>query len=145
MRGPLQCVLWDVKDTLLKVRMSVGQQYCKEAHRAGLDLKPSEVDVAFRQTYQHCSRHYPNYGITQGMDGQAWWMKVVRDTFSRCKVQDPTLLNTMALNLYNDFCNPENWELGWELGLYRISTKEGKRRGTAALRNGCVLCPATRW
>ncbi|KAK0138909.1 Arginine-glutamic acid dipeptide repeats protein [Merluccius polli] len=30
-----------------------------------------------------------------------------------------------------------------ELGLYRISTKEGKRRGTAALRNGCVLCPAT--
>ncbi|CAL8254428.1 haloacid dehalogenase-like hydrolase domain-containing protein 3 [Gadus morhua] len=111
MRGPLQCVLWDVKDTLLKVRMSVGQQYCMEARRAGLDLKTSEVDVAFRQAYQHCSRRYPNYGITQGMDGQSWWMKVVRDTFSRCKVQDPTLLNTMALNLYNDFCNPENWEV----------------------------------
>ena len=117
MRGPLQCVLWDVKDTLLKVRLSVGQQYCKEARRAGLDLKTSEVDVAFRQAYQHCSRRYPNYGITQGMDGQSWWMRVVRDTFSRCKVQDPTLLNTMALNLYNDFCNPENWEVNAPSGV----------------------------
>ncbi|KAK0144079.1 E3 ubiquitin-protein ligase rnf213-beta [Merluccius polli] len=50
------------------------------------------------------------------------------------------------MELSGDFSEIHNLTqlLGWELGLYRISTKEGKRRGTAALRNGCVLCPASR-
>ncbi|XP_071383132.1 haloacid dehalogenase-like hydrolase domain-containing protein 3 [Centroberyx affinis] len=111
MRGPLQWVLWDVKDTLLKVRASVGEQYCTEAERMGLSLSPAEVDAAFRQAYRHYSSRYPNYGNAQGLDGRAWWMGVVRDTFSHCRVQEPALLNTLAHNLYHNFCNPENWEV----------------------------------
>ncbi|KAM4613637.1 haloacid dehalogenase-like hydrolase domain-containing protein 3 isoform 1-T1 [Polymixia lowei] len=111
MRGPVQWVLWDVKDTLLKVRTSVGEQYCKEAERMGLSLNPVEVNAAFLQAYRHYSSHYPNYGIAQGLDGKVWWMEVVRDTFSRCRVKDPALLNTMAHNLYNNFCKPEHWEV----------------------------------
>ncbi|XP_018541264.1 haloacid dehalogenase-like hydrolase domain-containing protein 3 isoform X1 [Lates calcarifer] len=111
MRAPLRWVLWDVKDTLLKVRLSVGEQYCKESERMGLSLSPTEVDAAFRQAYQSYSRRYPNYGIAQGLDGQSWWMGVVRDTFSQCRVQDPALLNTMAHNLYHNFSNAENWEV----------------------------------
>ncbi|XP_041836350.1 haloacid dehalogenase-like hydrolase domain-containing protein 3 isoform X2 [Melanotaenia boesemani] len=80
MRAPLRWVLWDVKDTLLKV-------------------------------YQSYSRRYPNYGISQGLNGQAWWTGVVRDTLSLCRVQDPALLNTVANNLYHNFCNAENWEV----------------------------------
>ncbi|XP_034388179.1 haloacid dehalogenase-like hydrolase domain-containing protein 3 isoform X2 [Cyclopterus lumpus] len=86
MRATLRWVIWDVKDTLLKVRASVGEQYCKEAERVGLNLSPVEVDAAFRQAYQHHSSRYPNYGITQGLDGRSWWMKVVRDTFCQCRV-----------------------------------------------------------
>ncbi|XP_040014436.1 haloacid dehalogenase-like hydrolase domain-containing protein 3 isoform X2 [Xiphias gladius] len=111
MRAPLRWVLWDVKDTLLKVRSSVGEQYCKEAERMGLSLSPAEVDAAFLEAYQRYSSRYPNYGITQGLGGQSWWMGVVRDTFSQCRVRDPALLNTMAHNLYHNFSNAENWEV----------------------------------
>ncbi|XP_068172061.1 haloacid dehalogenase-like hydrolase domain-containing protein 3 isoform X1 [Antennarius striatus] len=111
MRAPLQWVLWDVTNTLLKVRASVGEQYCKEAERMGLNLDPVEVDAAFRQVYQHHCSKYPNYGITHSMDGQTWWMGVVQDTFSHCRVQDPILVKTMASNLYHNFCSAENWEV----------------------------------
>jgi len=111
MQAPLRWVLWDVKDTLLKVRASVGEQYCKEAARMGLSLSPVEVDAAFRQVYRSYSSRYPNYGIAQGLSGEAWWTGVVQDTLSQCRVQDPALLNTLANNLYYNFCNAENWEV----------------------------------
>lgn len=111
MRGPLRWVLWDVKDTLLKVRASVGEQYCREAERMGLNLNHVEVDTAFRQTYRRYSNQFPNYGISQGLNGQAWWMGVVRDTFSQCRVQDPALLDAMAHNLYFNFSSADNWEI----------------------------------
>ncbi|KAM4588397.1 haloacid dehalogenase-like hydrolase domain-containing protein 3 [Odontesthes bonariensis] len=111
MQAPLRWVLWDVKDTLLKVRASVGEQYCREAARMGLSLSPVEVDTAFRQVYRSYSSRYPNYGIAQGLGGEAWWTGVVRDTLSQCRVQDPALLNTLANNLYYNFCNAENWEV----------------------------------
>ncbi|KAM3621881.1 uncharacterized protein V6R79_017458 [Siganus canaliculatus] len=111
MRAPLRWVLWDVKDTLLKVRASVGEQYCQEAERMGLSISPVEVEAAFLQAYRHQSSRFPNYGVTQGLNGQSWWIAVVQDTFSRCKVQDPALLNTMATNLYHNFCSAENWEV----------------------------------
>ncbi|XP_029358497.1 haloacid dehalogenase-like hydrolase domain-containing protein 3 [Echeneis naucrates] len=111
MRFPLRWVLWDVKDTLLKVRLSVGEQYCKEAEQLGLSLNPLEVDAAFRQAYRKYSHRYPNYGIAQGLGGQSWWMGVVQDTFSQCRVQEPVLLNTLARKLYQNFSNAENWEL----------------------------------
>ncbi|XP_044026000.1 haloacid dehalogenase-like hydrolase domain-containing protein 3 [Siniperca chuatsi] len=111
MRPPLRWVLWDVKDTLLKVRATVGEQYCKEAERMGLNLSAVEVEAAFLQAYRHHSSRYPNYGLTQGLDGRSWWMGVVQESFSQCRVQDPALLNTMAHNLYHNFCNAENWEV----------------------------------
>ncbi|XP_067359261.1 haloacid dehalogenase-like hydrolase domain-containing protein 3 [Channa argus] len=111
MRAPLRWVLWDVKDTLLRVRLSVGEQYCKEAEQMGLSLTSVEVNAAFSQAHQHYSSKYPNYGLTQGLNGQSWWMGVVRETFSHCGVQDAALLNTMAQNLYQNFCSAENWEV----------------------------------
>lgn len=111
MRAPLRWVLWDVKDTLIKVRASVGEQYCKEAEQNGLKLSPADVEAAFRQAYRHYSSTYPNYGISQGLDGQSWWTGLVKDTFSRCRVHEPALLDTMARNLYRNFCNAENWEV----------------------------------
>ncbi len=111
MRGPVRWVFWDVKDTLLKVRRSVGEQYCSEAERAGLKLPAAEVETAFRQAYRHKSRLFPNYGRAQGMNSQAWWTGLVRDTFAQCGVDDPALLDRLANNLYHNFCGPENWEV----------------------------------
>lgn len=111
MSGAVRLVLWDVKDTLLRVRRSVGQQYCEEATRAGLTLSPTEVDTAFRRVYRQQSAVYPNYGIAQGLGGQAWWTRVVRDTFLQCGVRDEVLLDRLAHNLYHGFSRPENWEV----------------------------------
>ncbi|XP_054883625.1 haloacid dehalogenase-like hydrolase domain-containing protein 3 [Poeciliopsis prolifica] len=110
-RVPLRWVLWDIKDTLLKVRGSVGDHYSKEAGRWGLSLHPEEINAAFRETYRRYSSRYPNYGVSQGQTGQTWWIGVMRDTLAECKVNDPALLNTMATNLYQDFCNAEKWEV----------------------------------
>ncbi|XP_029537422.1 haloacid dehalogenase-like hydrolase domain-containing protein 3 isoform X2 [Oncorhynchus nerka] len=112
MHVPLRWVLWDVKDTLLKVRRSVGEQYCQEVQRtAGFSLNPTEVEAAFRQSFHQYSKLYPNYGTAQGLGGNAWWMGVVRDTFAQCRVQDAALLDTLAHNLYHGFCSPSNWEV----------------------------------
>lgn len=113
MRAPLRWVLWDVKDTLLRVRTSVGDQYCQEAERMGLKLSPAEVQAAFQQAYRQFSSAYPNYGISQGMNGRSWWISLVRDTFSRCRVQDSVLIDTMAQNLYHNFCSAETWEVSY--------------------------------
>ncbi|XP_033822104.1 haloacid dehalogenase-like hydrolase domain-containing protein 3 [Periophthalmus magnuspinnatus] len=111
MQSALRWVLWDVKDTLLKVRFSVGEQYCREAELMGLSFKPVEVNSAFRQTYKIYSNKYPNYGIAQGLNGHSWWTAVVQDTFSLCGVQDPALLKTLSHNLYHNFSNAQNWEV----------------------------------
>lgn len=113
MRAAVRWVLWDVKDTLLRVRTSVGEQYCQEAERMGLKLSPPEVQVAFQQSYRHYSSTYPNYGVSQCMNGRSWWIGLVRDVFSRCRVEDPLLIDTMAQNLYQKFCSAENWEVSW--------------------------------
>lgn len=111
MRVPVRWVLWDVKDTLLKVRRSVGEQYCREAQQAGLQLSPAQVETAFRLAYKQKSQLLPNYGRAQGMDSQVWWTGLVRDTFGQCGVHDPALLDKLANNLYHNFCGPENWEV----------------------------------
>ncbi|XP_062853064.1 haloacid dehalogenase-like hydrolase domain-containing protein 3 isoform X2 [Trichomycterus rosablanca] len=111
MRGSVRWVLWDVKDTLLKVRRSVGEQYCSAAEHVGLRLPSMQVEMAFRHAYRQHSRLYPNYGSAQGMNGQLWWTEVVKNTFFQCGVQDHVLLDTLASNLYQNFCGPENWEV----------------------------------
>ncbi|XP_061117416.1 haloacid dehalogenase-like hydrolase domain-containing protein 3 isoform X2 [Conger conger] len=86
MYGRVRWVLWDVKDTLLRVRKSVGEQYCQEARRVGLNVPAAEIESAFRCAYRQHSRLYPNYGMVQGLGGQAWWAGVVQNTFSQCGV-----------------------------------------------------------
>lgn len=111
MYGRLRWVLWDVKDTLLRVRKSVGEQYCQEARRVGLAVPAAEIEAAFRRAYRQHSCLYPNYGMAQGLGGQAWWARVVQNTFSQCGVRDQVLLERLAQNLYHGFSGPENWEV----------------------------------
>ncbi|XP_056315098.1 haloacid dehalogenase-like hydrolase domain-containing protein 3 [Danio aesculapii] len=133
MRVPVRWVLWDVKDTLLKVRRSVGEQYCREAQRAGLQLSPVQVETAFRQAYKQKSKLLPNYGRAQGMDSQVWWTGLVRDTFGQCGVHDLALLDRLANNLYHNFCGPENWEVFSDsTGTLKSCTALGLKQGVVS-------------
>ncbi|KAL2090967.1 hypothetical protein ACEWY4_013230 [Coilia grayii] len=150
MRGPVRWVLWDVKDTLLKVRRSVGEQYCGEASRLGLELPPSQVEAAFRQAYRRQAKLYPNYGTAQGLGGHRWWVAVVKDTFGQCGVKDSATLEKLSYNLYHNFKNAENWEvfpdsdrtlqrcvaMGLKLGV--VSNFDSRLEG---ILNACGLLP----
>ncbi|MBN3323824.1 HDHD3 protein, partial [Atractosteus spatula] len=104
-------VTWDVKDTLLRVRCSVGEQYCSAARRHGLTLDPAAVESAFRQAYRQQESRYPNYGHGQGLSSRAWWGAVVQETFSRCGVAEGQTLARLAEQLYAGFSGAANWEV----------------------------------
>ncbi|XP_028825837.1 haloacid dehalogenase-like hydrolase domain-containing protein 3 [Denticeps clupeoides] len=147
---PVRWVLWDVKDTLLKVRLSVGEQYCSEARRAGLALHPAQLHAAFRQAYRQQAALHPNYGVAQGLGGERWWVAVVRSTFARCGVHDASVLDHLATRLYHNFKRPENWEvfsdtqlalrncasMGLQLGV--VSNFDNRLNG---ILQGCGLLP----
>lgn len=133
MRGPVRWVLWDVKDTLLKVRRSVGEQYRAESERVGLKLPAAQVETAFRQAYRQRSQLFPNYGRAQGMGSQRWWAELVKDTFVQCGVNDSAVLDRLASNLYHNFCGAQNWEVFPDSpGTLKICSTLGLKQGVVS-------------
>lgn len=107
----LQLLTWDVKDTLLRLRIPVGQQYQAEAKRRGLQVDPSVLEASFRQVYRTRWRLFPNYGLSQGMTSHQWWLDVVLQTFHLSGVQDEGTVQPLAEKLYQDFCTAKYWEV----------------------------------
>ncbi|NXX44507.1 HDHD3 protein, partial [Tricholaema leucomelas] len=107
----LRLLTWDVKDTLLRLRHSVGESYAAAARAHGLQVQPETLSRSFREAYGAQSRRYPNYGRGQGLSSRQWWADVVRQTFRLSGVQDRGVLTVMAEKLYHDFCSARNWEL----------------------------------
>lgn len=106
------CLLtWDVKDTLLRLRQTVGEGYAAEARAQGLQVQPAALTRAFGEAYGAHSRHFPNYGRDQGLSSRQWWLDVVGQTFRLAGVQDDSIVTLMAENLYEDYCSAHNWEV----------------------------------
>nr|XP_020664765.1 haloacid dehalogenase-like hydrolase domain-containing protein 3 [Pogona vitticeps] len=110
-RLKLQLLTWDVKDTLLRLRVSVGQSYAGHAQAYGLQVSAETVDRAFRKAYGAQSQHFPNYGLKSGLTSQRWWMEVVSETFRLSGLQDEVLLRPLVEKLYWDYSTGHNWEL----------------------------------
>ncbi|XP_053329010.1 haloacid dehalogenase-like hydrolase domain-containing protein 3 [Spea bombifrons] len=107
----LRLVTWDVKDTLLRMRLPVGQQYHSVAKKRGLHVDPASLEQSFRQAYRAHSRLFPNYGLTQGMTSQQWWSDVVGQTFRLSGVRDEGSIRLVTERLYGDFSTSGNWEV----------------------------------
>ncbi|XP_075435337.1 haloacid dehalogenase-like hydrolase domain-containing protein 3 [Ascaphus truei] len=107
----LKLLTWDVKDTLLRLRLPVGQQYHAEAKNRGLQVDPASLEASFHQAYRTQCRLFPNYGLTQGMTSHQWWLDVVTQTFYLSGVQDDRSVQPLAEKLYQDFCTAHNWEV----------------------------------
>lgn len=107
----LKLLTWDVKDTLLRLRLPVGQQYQAEAKSRGLQVDSALLESSFRQVYRNHCRLFPNYGLSQGMTSHRWWLDVVSHTFRLSGVQDEQILQPLAEKLYQDFCTAKYWEL----------------------------------
>uniref|UniRef100_A0A670JEI0 Haloacid dehalogenase-like hydrolase domain-containing protein 3 n=1 Tax=Podarcis muralis TaxID=64176 RepID=A0A670JEI0_PODMU len=77
----LRLLTWDVKDTLLRLRVPVGESYSAEARACGVQVQAEALTQSFRQAYRAQSLHFPNYGSDRGLSSKQWWMDVVMETF----------------------------------------------------------------
>ncbi|XP_075690938.1 haloacid dehalogenase-like hydrolase domain-containing protein 3 [Rhinoderma darwinii] len=107
----LKLLTWDVKDTLLRLRLPVGQQYQAEAKNNGLRVDSATLESSFRQVYRNHCRLFPNYGSSQGMTSHRWWLDVVSQTFRLSGVRDEKILQPLAEKLYRDFSTAKYWEV----------------------------------
>ncbi|XP_075041555.1 haloacid dehalogenase-like hydrolase domain-containing protein 3 [Mixophyes fleayi] len=107
----LKLLTWDVKDTLLRLRLPIGQQYQAEAKVRGLQVDSGALETSFRQVYRNHWRLFPNYGLSQGMTSHQWWVDVVSQTFRLSGVRDEGAIQPLAEKLYQDFCTAKNWEV----------------------------------
>ncbi|XP_054854176.1 haloacid dehalogenase-like hydrolase domain-containing protein 3 [Eublepharis macularius] len=107
----LRLLTWDVKDTLLRLRIPVGESYAAEAQAHGLQMQAEALNRAFYQAYKTQDQRFPNYGLERGLSSKQWWLDVVMNTFRLSGVHEDKVLLSIAEKLYWDYCSKRNWEL----------------------------------
>ncbi|XP_068925687.1 haloacid dehalogenase-like hydrolase domain-containing protein 3 [Petaurus breviceps papuanus] len=107
----LRLLTWDVKDTLLRLRHPVGEEYSAQARAHGLKVEAEALGSAFHQAYKAQSQKFPNYGLSQGLTSRQWWLDVVLQTFHLAGVQNSSILDPLANKLYEDFCSAKTWQM----------------------------------
>ncbi|XP_029455441.1 haloacid dehalogenase-like hydrolase domain-containing protein 3 [Rhinatrema bivittatum] len=107
----LRLLTWDVKDTLVRLRCSVGEQYSAVAKSFGIQVEPKALESSFHKVYRVQNKLFPNYGLDRGLSSQQWWGDVVKQTFRNCGVSEDWVLAQIAENLYSDYSMEKNWEV----------------------------------
>nr|XP_033816826.1 haloacid dehalogenase-like hydrolase domain-containing protein 3 [Geotrypetes seraphini] len=107
----LKLLTWDVKDTLVRLTCSVGEQYSAVAKSFGIHLEPKVLESSFHKVYRVQNKLFPNYGLNRGLSSQQWWTDVVKQTFRHCGINEDCTLNFIAENLYRDYSMVKNWEV----------------------------------
>lgn len=102
---------WDVKDTLLRLRIPVGKTYAAEAQAFGVQVQAEVLSRSFRQVYKTYNDRFPNYGLSQGLTSKQWWLDVVLETFRLSGAHEEKALRSIAEKLYRDYCSKHNWEM----------------------------------
>ncbi|XP_017385819.1 haloacid dehalogenase-like hydrolase domain-containing protein 3 [Cebus imitator] len=110
-RLQIRLLTWDVKDTLLRLRHPVGEEYAAKGRAHGLEVEPSVLEQGFRQAYKAHSRSFPNYGLSHGLTSRQWWLDVVLQTFHLAGVRDAQAVAPIAEQLYEDFSSPCTWQV----------------------------------
>lgn len=127
-RLPIRLLTWDVKDTLLRLRRPVGEEYAAKAQAHGLEVEATTLGQAFGQAYKAQNHRFPTYGLSRGLTSRQWWQDVVLQTFHLAGVRDAQAVATIAAQLYEDFSRPWTWQVleGAETTLRRCQ-KRGLR------------------
>lgn len=107
----LRLLTWDVKDTLLRLRRPVGEQYAASARAHGLKVEAQVLEQAFGQVIKAQNHSFPNYGLSQGLTCRQWWQDVVLQTFHLAGAQNAQAVVPIADQLYKDFSRPWTWQV----------------------------------
>ncbi|XP_067868867.1 haloacid dehalogenase-like hydrolase domain-containing protein 3 [Heterodontus francisci] len=111
MKMRTRLLTWDVKNTLLRVRHTVGELYSSEAKLHGIRVEAKALDRSFQAVVRMQDKLFPNYGQGQGLSSHQWWVEIVKRTFRVCGVSDERVLSLLAENLYQGFSSAKNWEV----------------------------------
>ncbi|XP_035213458.1 rhythmically expressed gene 2 protein-like [Stegodyphus dumicola] len=82
MKSRLKLCTFDVTNTLLKFRTSVGEQYAKVGRLYGIKREPDKITNAFMHYWKIMNSDHPNFGRNTGLTSHLWWKEMVRNSFS---------------------------------------------------------------
>lgn len=110
----LRLISFDVTNTLIQVRGSVGEFYKKAALRFGIEVDSTILEQNFRSGYRDFNRKYPNFGAQHGLSSEKWWNGVVKSTFKSANAictEDESVLDALSSSLYREFVDSSHWEV----------------------------------
>jgi len=102
--GRLKALTFDVTNTLLKARSSIGHQYANAALAHGLTADPAALDSAFDSVWDQKKREMPDYGTHHGVTSREWWSDLVKRVFISAGHDDnPDVLLRVSDTLFDHF------------------------------------------
>lgn len=111
----VKLITFDVTNTLLRMRGSVGEHYAAVANKyygaTQLLFDPDKTGEVFVKAYAEVTRQKPNFGYSNGISSEDWWHEVVHKVFSTLGLNDLRVLRSISNQLYTDYCYKEKYEL----------------------------------
>ena len=96
----IQLITFDVMNTIIKTKVSIGEEYHGIARKFGVNIAASRINEEFPKVFRGLWDLRPNFGVSAGMSAKEWWTSAVLATFERSGANfatDPmTFENVMA-------------------------------------------------
>ena len=111
----LKLITFDVTNTLLKIRGSVGEHYAAVANKyygaTQLLFDSKQTEAEFGRAYKEVNLLMPNFGYNNLISSEAWWYEVVHRVFFNLGLRDIRTLRSISNQLYTDYCTKDKYEL----------------------------------
>lgn len=101
----LKALTFDVTNTLIKARCSIGHQYAEAAKAHGIAANAVELERVFEPTMAQKKNEQPDYGRHHGVTSREWWADVVKRVFINSGHNDasPDALAKVSDTLWEHF------------------------------------------
>lgn len=111
----LKALTFDVTNTLIKARRSIGHQYADAARAHGIEADPAALESVFETTMAQKKCEQPDYGKHHGVTSREWWADLVRRVFANAGIKDasPSALAKVSDTLWEHFQDgaTDAWEV----------------------------------
>ncbi|KAJ8969007.1 hypothetical protein NQ314_001978 [Rhamnusium bicolor] len=107
----LRLITFDVTDTLLKFRISPGQQYSEIGALYGVLCDNKSLSANFKAHWRKMNEEHPNFGLYTGLGWEHWWKTIVKGTFKDSTFDvDDKKLDAIAQHLIEVYQTSTCWE-----------------------------------
>ncbi|XP_074601296.1 haloacid dehalogenase-like hydrolase domain-containing protein 3 [Brevipalpus obovatus] len=119
-RSLSKLITFDATNTILRLKTSVGHEYCAVAKMYGLQGADNQnmcdrVDKNFKTVVKEMKQESPMYGINQGTTNLRWWSEVVKRVLIKTEFpdlkSDDARIEQVSVHLYKVFSTSEPYEL----------------------------------